>query len=333
MTPAGRQRFRDQQEFGDFVRNRIGMEYASYQLVAGPSAYECDYVHFADENIWVARTRPLQSEFTEFVVPDGYLMVSVCRDPVEVFCNRWRIDMQPVFLFPGGQKIRGLFPFGYEAFDILLPFGALRDFGVREAVCAELEGLTDPLICEIDSQASQDFFALMSASIASLGGSPLPEHSRAFRAMFMELGDRLSDVLGTDILANRAMEDAETRRADIVAAATSYLDANLTTSTSIERMASDIGVSSRLLAYAFQDAIGLSPYQFVLLKRLHHARDAIRLSSDPVRDIAERLGFTKPSRFRRQYSRLFGELPGETRRRTLAAAALADRGVNAGRVV
>ncbi len=333
MTPAGRQHFRDQQEFGDFVRNRIGMEYASYQLVAGPSAYECDYVHFEDENIWVARTRPLQSEFTEFVVPAGYLMVSICRDPVEVFCNRWRIDLQPVLLFPGGQKIRGVFPLGYEAFDILLPFGKLREFGVREPVCAELEELTDPLICEIDSTAAQDFFALMSSRMASLSASPPSDQSGALRAMFLALGDRLSGVLDTDILANRAREDAETRRADIVAAATSYLDANLTTATSIERMAADIGVSSRLLAYAFQDAIGLSPYQFVLLKRLHNARDAIRRSNDPIREIAVRMGFTKPSRFRRQYCRLFGELPGETRRRSLAAAALANQGLNPGRVV
>lgn len=313
MNEAGRQHFRDQQEFGDFVRNRIGMEYASYQLVNGASGYECDYVHFAEKGIWVARTRPLQSEFTEFVVPDGYLMVSVCRDPVEVFCNRWRIDLQPVFLFPGGQKVRGLFPLGYEAFDMLLPLDLLREFGVKETVCAELEELTDPLICEIDSDAAQDFFLLMSTSLAALG---MERRTDALRTMFMQLGDRLAEVLGIGILTSKAVDDAETRRADIVAAATSYLDENLTSPTSIERMASDIGVSSRLLAYAFQDAIGLSPYQFVLLKRLHHARDAIRLSNDSVRDIAHRHGFTTPSRFRRQYSRLFGELPGETRRRT-----------------
>ena len=316
MILTASRHFDDQQEFGDFVRSEIGMAYASYQLESGPSAYQCDYVRFADEDIWVARTRPLQTEFTEFVVPPGFLMISICRDPVEVFCNRWRVDMQPVFLFPGGQKVRGVFPLGYEALDILLPYRRLNEFGVQEPVCAELEELDEPLICELATEAAQECFATLSACLYSIRDPSRVDQSAAPGTMLQQLGDRLSSVVGPELLACSTTDAAETRRADIVTAATSYLDTNLRASTSIERMAADLGVSSRLLGYAFQDAIGLSPYQFVLLKRLHHARDAIRLSTDTVGDIADRCGFTKPSRFRRQYARLFGELPGETRQRS-----------------
>lgn len=85
----------------------------------------------------------------------------------------------------------------------------------------------------------------------------------------------------------------------------------------IPELSAAIGVSQRLLEYAFRDCYGLSPARYLRLRRLHEARrrlQAERQRAPRVTDVAADLGFWDAGRFAGDYRRLFGESPSATLR-------------------
>lgn len=78
-----------------------------------------------------------------------------------------------------------------------------------------------------------------------------------------------------------------------------------------------IGVSGRTLRLACQEQFGVSPTQYLLLRRMRMARRALR-QADPdltrVTDVATDLGFWELGRFSVKYREIFGESPSTTLR-------------------
>jgi AraC-like DNA-binding protein len=78
-----------------------------------------------------------------------------------------------------------------------------------------------------------------------------------------------------------------------------------------------IGVSGRTLRLACQEQFGVSPTQYLLLRRMRLARRALR-QADPeltrVTDVATDLGFWELGRFIVKYREIFGESPSTTLR-------------------
>ena len=82
-----------------------------------------------------------------------------------------------------------------------------------------------------------------------------------------------------------------------------------------EAVAESLGITSRALRYAFKDAYGISPYQYILIDRLAKARMMLKEGGGPektVTKVAAEVGIFDFSRFSRYYSRTFGELPSQT---------------------
>ena len=93
------------------------------------------------------------------------------------------------------------------------------------------------------------------------------------------------------------------------------MGANLSADISAEDVAQALRVSYRVLNYAFSDALGMSPYQYILTQKLHAVRRVLKANDTPVCEVSASYAFRTPSRFARQYARLFGELPSATRNR------------------
>jgi AraC-like DNA-binding protein len=83
----------------------------------------------------------------------------------------------------------------------------------------------------------------------------------------------------------------------------------------IQNISDAIGVSSRTLRMACQTQLGISPTQYLLLRRMGMARQALR-EADPgvtrVTDVATEFGFLELGRFAVKYRQIFGETPSST---------------------
>ncbi|WP_165229712.1 helix-turn-helix domain-containing protein [Aquisphaera insulae] len=74
------------------------------------------------------------------------------------------------------------------------------------------------------------------------------------------------------------------------------------------------GVSKRTLHYAFLEATGCTPKDFIKAIKLNAARRALRTigpGAGHVEQVARRYGFHRPGNFASDFRRLFGELPSE----------------------
>lgn len=97
----------------------------------------------------------------------------------------------------------------------------------------------------------------------------------------------------------------------LVAYIEEHLDGNL----SLETMAAQVDVSALYLARAFKVAIGQSPHQYVLARRLERAKELLRNTDMPIVDVALASGFSSQSHLSNWFVRLVGVSPAVYRRR------------------
>lgn len=86
----------------------------------------------------------------------------------------------------------------------------------------------------------------------------------------------------------------------------------------IPEICAAIRVSERTLRACCQEHLGVSPKRYLMLRRLHLARRALRAATADratVTEIVTRYGFWQLGRFAIEYRRLFGETPSATLRR------------------
>ena len=97
-----------------------------------------------------------------------------------------------------------------------------------------------------------------------------------------------------------------------------FIEAHWQQAITVDRLAAEVGVSTRAIFRAFERSRGYSPMAFVKAIRLKQAR-AILTSGDPsvsVTAAAFKCNFASPGHFAREYREAFGELPSETVSRT-----------------
>ena len=94
-----------------------------------------------------------------------------------------------------------------------------------------------------------------------------------------------------------------------------YIEEHLEGNLSLEAMAAQVDVSPLYLARAFKTAIGQSPHQYVLLRRLERAKEMLRNTDTPIVDVALAAGFSSQSHLSNWFVRLVGVSPALYRRR------------------
>jgi AraC-like DNA-binding protein len=83
----------------------------------------------------------------------------------------------------------------------------------------------------------------------------------------------------------------------------------------ILKISEKIGVSGRTLRLACQEQLGMSPFQYIMLRRMQAVRRVLQ-QADPevtrVTDVATEHGFWELGRFAVKYRHFFGEMPSAT---------------------
>ena len=95
-----------------------------------------------------------------------------------------------------------------------------------------------------------------------------------------------------------------------------YCDATAGTPTSLGDLCRAVGVGQRRLQLAFAEGLGISPMRYMKLRRLNSVHEQLlKTTSDPplIKQVARRVGFTHMGKFARDYKKVFGECPSETR--------------------
>jgi|SRR5215472_13925421 len=79
------------------------------------------------------------------------------------------------------------------------------------------------------------------------------------------------------------------------------------------QIARKVNLSASRLRHLFTIEAGISPLHYIRVVRLQHARSLMIQSFLTVKQVMGESGFSDISHFVREYKRLFGETPSETR--------------------
>ena len=127
------------------------------------------------------------------------------------------------------------------------------------------------------------------------------------------LAHRLADHLRTEYagIGRRPRTGLLDRRT--VDRITEFVDAELPTELTLDRLAEVACLSPFHFARAFKATTGLAPHQYVIARRMDRAKRLLVGSKKPVPDIAYAVGLSNTGHFRRMFRRHLGLNPGELR--------------------
>lgn len=97
---------------------------------------------------------------------------------------------------------------------------------------------------------------------------------------------------------------------------TEFVDSALDQPLGVRDLASTIGLAPRAFADAFKRTTGRTPYQFVVERRIDHAKRLLRAGQLPIIEVALRLGFANQSHFTSVFCRWVGVTPARWRARS-----------------
>lgn len=97
-----------------------------------------------------------------------------------------------------------------------------------------------------------------------------------------------------------------------------FIEENLDRDLSLEAMAAEVAVSPLYLPRSFKAALGQSPHQYVIRRRIERAKELLSSGDIPIVDVALAVGFSSQSHLSSWFLRIVGVSPAEYRRQSAA---------------
>lgn len=95
-----------------------------------------------------------------------------------------------------------------------------------------------------------------------------------------------------------------------------HLHGNLAKPVTVGALAAIAGISPSRFAHLFSEQMGTSPLKYLEQQRIDRARDLLALTSRPIAEIAEEVGFPSPYYFSRRFHTFTGLAPRAYRKQT-----------------
>jgi AraC family transcriptional regulator len=93
-----------------------------------------------------------------------------------------------------------------------------------------------------------------------------------------------------------------------------YIEQHLGEDLSLEALAAEVSLSPLYLVRAFRSAVGRSPHQYVVARRVEHARRLLTTTTLPIAEISLATGFSSQSHLTNWFRRLVGVSPAAYRK-------------------
>lgn len=292
----------------------LGWDIESTQLSAG--ANEIRFDHFTYPELLVGHFTSKRSMQNLFSVPEGMVIFLLCKSKRPAFWNGRKFPPTFMAVVRSGLEHWVVLPDGWDCYEFMVTEDFIwrtelfpKHFYARTSIFEHahlplLEPVTTMFLQQMDIFFQQHTDTIKSPRIA------------VRKKQFLDfIINGLIQVVDAGLNASNSQKPKRTRRPEVAKKAREYIAAYRDTDFSIDEMAQSLGVSNRVLNYAFKDAFGISPSQYIQAEKLHAVRRKLITTDLSVTDASLLYGFNTPSRFARQYSRLFGELPSVTRHR------------------
>jgi AraC-like DNA-binding protein len=99
-----------------------------------------------------------------------------------------------------------------------------------------------------------------------------------------------------------------------------YIEANLASKMDIDDLANVVALSRSHFSRAFKRSLGLSPMEYVVVRRVERAKAIISGTSEPLAEVALACGFADQAHLNRRFRDMVGISPGRWRRSNAPAA-------------
>ncbi|MDB5040814.1 MAG: transcriptional regulator, AraC family [Candidatus Eremiobacteraeota bacterium] len=101
-----------------------------------------------------------------------------------------------------------------------------------------------------------------------------------------------------------------------------FVEEHLDRDIGLTELASLVGLSVTHFSHAFKAKYGVSPYRYIVRRRLKRAGTLLRTSDETIAAIAARVGFSTQSRFSGAFAKFTGSVPSAYRSAAVGAASI-----------
>ena len=292
----------------------MGWEIESTQVSAGRGGIVFD--HVAWPGMLVGRFGSVGTMHNTFVVPDGIVVILVCRRMLPVFWSGQELppDLMPI-IRPGNEHFSHI-PQGWDSYEFMISVDLIRSAELLPSRFLDSHVRVEDSWLVLPDAARRRFVAQLDrvfgiGTNGTRNGIPATSFGQ-----FRYVIDALRRLVGASSASMNGSAPRATRRADLVRRGQDLMRDRRGESMTVDEICQTLGVSYRVLNYAFQDAYGTSPGQFFRLLKLNEARRLLKSTDITVTSAASQVGVYELGRFAAAYRTHFGELPSDTRRFT-----------------
>jgi AraC family transcriptional regulator len=153
-----------------------------------------------------------------------------------------------------------------------------------------------------------------SLKLAPLAAAAEAARESADPIAFEEVAVGLAGVAASALAGSEQPPTVSSADEKRVSRAVRRIEASANAPLSLGALAEEANLSPYHFLRSFRRVAGMTPYQYLLKTRLHHAALRLRTSNDPVSSIAYDAGFGDLSTFNRRFRRVMGASPSAYRR-------------------
>ena len=304
-------RMHDVDEFSQWEIDS-GWDMESTQLSAGDN--EISYDYFGIPELTVANFTVKRSMQNVFSVPHGMVGFLICNAKLPAFWNGRKFPPTLMAVVRAGLEHWAVLPDGWDCYEFMVTEDFLQRTELFPGRFYAQTSIAERAYLPLREPVTSMFLQQMAIFFRQHAGTVKSPRVTVRKKQFFDfIINGLIEVVDAGLGAGNSAQPKRTRRPDVVEKAREYIAACLDNDYSIDEIAQSLGVSNRVLNYAFRDSLGVSPNRYIQTEKLHAVRRQLITANLSVTEASQLYGFNTPSR---QYSRLFGELPSVTRSRT-----------------